>query len=146
MEASGSISTKEIPIKGISPASTRCRGNPARLHACTHAHALARVHACTRTERTNAYLSAKLHTPFAESGMCARVCARSHTSRKRNRVGGEARMTTRTTTTTMTMGHTHIYTSHIYRCTRYCYTTRCFTDEVGVKQPSNSRGGAYSQP
>jgi len=23
---------------------------------------------------------------------------------------------------------------------------RCFTNEVGVKQPSNSRGGAYSQP
>lgn len=77
VEVSGSISTKEIPIKGISPASTRCRGNPARLHACAHAHALARVcmHVHALNIQTHAYPS-----PNRE---CALMYAISHVEKEK---------------------------------------------------------------
>lgn len=136
----GPISTKEIPIKGISPASTAVAVvTVARPHACTHVRVSS--HVCS--SRTRAYRQ-KPHTPYVRIAN-ARSCTRSHTSRKRNRVGGGARMRMRmrttttktTTTTTRTMRHTYTSTLLLYHAVFH---------RRGVKQPSNSRGGAYSQP
>lgn len=102
----GSISTKEIPIKGISPAKHhRCRGNLVRPHACTtHVRIFSRVYAARHADnivrvyvRTYVCIcvyiddmrsSKTAHSLHRITNVCS--CTRSHTSRKRNvqRVGG----------------------------------------------------------